>query len=450
MKTFLSFVGTATLLLWQTLDSQAQLSLSLEQAVQYALRNHGNVKTAQLDIENANARVNEIKAIGLPQVSGSVSYTNNLVVPRFFVPARTFDPNAPEGEVQAAKFGVNHSANAGIALSQLVFDGSYTLGLKAADVYKQLSVKSMTQTKLQLAEQVTKAYYMILVNDEQLKFLNSNVTRLDTLLRETRAYNQQGFVEKLDVQRLEVQVNNLKTTLNNVKRLQELSYQLLKFQMGMPQNELIVVSENLSQVDPTKAMLPTDASFAYENRIEYSLLQTQEKLAQLDIKNQRAGYLPSVRLNASYGYNTGRESFGDVFTKAWFGASAITLGIQIPIWDSYMRKNKVIQSENNLRKIKIGYQQLEQAIDFQRNQADISVKNAWQSLDENKKNMELAQEVIRVSRIKYQQGVGSSLEVLNAESAFREAQTNYFKSLYDALVAKVDWDKANGRLSVKE
>lgn len=426
---------------------QAQQSFSIKEAIDYAVKNHATVKNANLDILNADARVNEIKAIGLPQLNGNVNYTNNYQIARVFLPARTFDPTAEEGAIIAAKFGVANSGNAGVSLSQMIFNGSYTLGLKAADVYKELSVKSLTQTKQQIAESVSKAYYGILVNEERLKLLNINIGRLDSLIRETKAMNVQGFVEKLDVQRLEVQANNLKTETNNIVRLQELSEYLLKFQMGMNIETPILLTDKLSAVSLAELQpIDEDQDFKYANRMEYSILQTQQRLAELDVKNQKAAILPTVMLIGNYGFNAGRPKFGDLITKPWFSNGSLGLGINIPIFDGFARKYKTIQSENNLQKVKNSYTILENSIDMQIKQANISLKNSWESLQENQKNMDLAKEIVRVSKIKYKQGVGTNLEVLNSEAALKEAQANYFNSLYNALIAKVDLEKAKGEI----
>ncbi|MFC0185060.1 TolC family protein [Pseudarcicella hirudinis] len=235
-------------LLFFSTYARAQQAFTLKEAVDYAVKNHINVKNAQTDIHSASARVNEIKAIGLPQINGNVGYTNNLIIQRVFIPAKTFDPSASESDVVAAEFGVRNSGTAGVSLNQILFDGSYTLGLKAADVYRELSQKSLTQTKQQVAENVTKAYYSILVNEERVKLLNLNIGRIDSLYRETKRLNEQGFAEKLDVQRIEVQENNLKIELKNVNRLQELSYYLLKFQMGMKTEESIALTDKMESI----------------------------------------------------------------------------------------------------------------------------------------------------------------------------------------------------------
>lgn len=429
--------------------SFSQQSFSLREAVDYAVKNHVNIRNAQLDILNAEARVNEIKGIGLPQINSNFGYTNNLIIQKVFIPARTFDPTAAEGDVIAAEFGVRNAGQAGIGLSQILFDGSYLLGLKAADVYKELSKKALVQTKQQSAENVMKAYYSILVNEERLKLLNLNVGRLDSLLRDTKALNAQGFVEKIDVQRLEVQRSNLKIEMQNVERLQELSYYLLKFQMGKKINDIVVLTDKLADINVSELLPENEVDLKYTNRIEYSILQTQDRLAQLDLKNQKSAYLPKVILTGNYNYSSGRPQFFDLVTKPWFNAASLGLAVQVPIFDGFQRKNRIIQSQNSLQKVKNGYELLENSIDLQVKQGQITLKNAYETLQEQKANMDLAQEIVRVSKIKYKEGVGSNLEVVTAEISYKEAQTNYFTTFYNALIAKVDLDKALGKLYVE-
>ena len=437
----------AGLFLMTTFAANAQ-TFSLKQAVDYAISHQVQVKNSQIDLQNADAKVKEIKAMGLPQVNGSVALTNNIILQKMFIPAKIFNPSAAEGELIAAKFGVDNSGYANVGLSQLVFDGTYLLGLKASQVYKDLSVKSLTQSKQQVAENVSKAYYGILVNEKRIALLSVNLNRLDTLLKETRELNKQGFVEKIDVQRLDVQANNLRTELENVNRLQELSHSLLKFQMGYPMEEPIRLSESLEKVELATFTTSNTGDFNYANRIEYSILQTQENLAELDLKSIKAGYLPRLVLNANYGYNAGANAFKDLMTKQWFDNAAITVALQIPIFDGFSKKYKAVQSANNLQKVRQSYSLLKSSIDLQRSQASITMKNALESMKEQKANLDLANEISRVTRVKYQQGVGSNLEVLNAESSIKESQANYFTALYNALVAKVELEKANGTLYI--
>jgi outer membrane protein TolC len=452
MKTYFSktilLLSLCGLSMGTTLAQQAQ-TFSLREAVEYATKNHVNVKNAQLDLMSAVARIGEIKAIGLPQVNGNINWTDNLLVPRFFIPARTFDPSAPEGEVVAAKFGVKYSANAGVSLSQLLFDGSYLLGLKASQVYKELAQKNVSASKITVAENVAKAYYGVLVNEERLKLLDINVARLDSLFKDTKALNKQGFVEKIDVDRLEVQLNNLKTERQNIERLQELGLYLLKFQMSYKLNDPILLTDKLASVELNDLnSLDVPANFDYKNRIEYSTLMTQTKLAEMDVKNQQMGYYPRVLLSGSSGFSTGNDNF-NIFSRKWFNATSIGLVVQVPIFDGFGRKYKIQQSRYTLDKIRQSTAFVQESIDLQIKSAQLQLRNNWETLQEQKKNMELAREIVRVSKIKYKEGVGTNLEVVNAESSYKEAQTNYYTTLYNAIVAKVELDKATGRLFVE-
>lgn len=430
--------------------SRAQDSnFSLKEAVDYAIKNNINVKNAQLDAVSAEARIGEIRAAGLPQVTANASIIDNIIIQRFFLPANFADPTAPEGAPPVAlEFGVKKQGSASASLNQLIFNGSYFIGLKAAATYRELAQKNTVQSKVTVAEAVTKAYYSVQVAVEKAKVLDYNISRIDTLMRETKAMNESGFVELLDVNRLEVQQNNLLTERQKVQNLIELSYTLLKYQMGMSLTESIKLTDTINEVDLEKLRVEAApaTSLSYDNRIEYALLNTQEKLAVLDIRNVRAGYLPSVSASLGYGHNNGSDTYANLFTTRWFNNAAFTLNLSIPIFDGFTKRYQIEQKKIALDKVKNGQTLLKQSIDLEASQAGINIKNAFATLETQKRNLDLAQEIVRVSKIKYKEGVGSNIEVINAESSFKEAQTNYFAALYDLMIAKVDLSKAKGEL----
>lgn len=421
---------------------------SLEEAVDYAIKNNLNVKNAQLDAVSAEARIGEIRAAGLPQVTGNFTLIDNVIIQRFFLPANAFDPTAPADAPPAAvEFGIPWQGSASATLNQLIFNGSYFIGLKAAATYRELAQKSITSSRVSVAEAVTKAYYSAQVAEERAKLLDLNISRVDSLMIETKAMNESGFVELLDVNRLEVQINNLKTERQKVQNLIELSYALLRFQMGMPAREQIKLTDDINAVniDSLKTTLAqTDVS--YESRIEYSLLNTQEKLAGLDLRNIRSGYLPSVSASVGYGHNNGQDKFSTLFSTRWFNNSAVTLSVNVPIFDGFSKRYQISQKKIAIDKVKNNQNLLRQSIDLETNQAAINIKNAFATLETQKRNLDLAEEIVRVSKIKYKEGVGSNIEVINAESSYKEAQTNYFTALYDLMIAKVDLSKAKGEL----
>jgi outer membrane protein TolC len=430
------------------LRAQEGGGFTLSEAVDYAIKHNLNVKNAQLDAVSAEAQIGEIRAAGLPQVAANFNITDNLIIQKVILPANVFDPTAsPDAPPSAVPFGIKYSGAASATLNQLIFNGSYFIGLKAAATYRELAQKNTTQSKVTVAEAVTKAYYSAQVAEERAKLLDLNISRIDTLMRETKAMNESGFVELLDVNRLEVQQNNLVTERQKVQNLIELSYALLKYQMGMPLTEPIRLKDDINDVNLDQLRNETAVNaVSYESRIEYSLLSTQEKLAILDIRNIRAGYLPSVSASLGYGHNNGRNSFTDLFSTRWFNNSLLSLNLNIPIFDGFTKRYQIEQRKITLDKVKNGQILLKQSIDLEASQAGINIKNAFATLETQKRNMDLAQEIVRVSKIKYKEGVGSNIEVINAESSFKESQTNYFAALYDLMIAKVDLSKARGEL----
>ncbi|HEY0769529.1 MAG TPA: TolC family protein, partial [Sphingobacteriaceae bacterium] len=233
-------------------ENQNGQSFTLEQAVEYALANNANAKNATLDERIANARVKETRGIGLPQIDASVGITHNQKLPRFFSQYNPDQqgfidlssiPGIQAGDVVALQnfFQLKSAGNASLTISQILFNGSYLVGLQAANAYRDLSVKTNAQTKENIVEQVTKAYYNVLINKDRVTLFDVNIARVDSLLRTTKALNENGFAEAIDVDRIQVTANNLKAQRDNFRNLQELGLQLLKFQMNYPMDQNIDV-----------------------------------------------------------------------------------------------------------------------------------------------------------------------------------------------------------------
>lgn len=426
------------------ISAQAQQAFTLQEAVQYGVKNHLSVKNAELDIIGAELTIKQIKASGMPQINGNFSYTYNAIIPTQLIDAKNFDPNAPDGAVTKFKFGVPWAGQAGVGLNQLIFDATWLVGLKAAPVYRELARKGVTNNKITVAENVGKAYYSVLVAEERSKILDLNIARIDSLIKEMRIMNQQGFIEKIDLDRLEVQRNNLITETQKVKNLILLSQTLLKFQMGMKLDEPIVLSDKLANVDIKPLSMILEPQVDYGSRIEYSTLMVQRELSVLDMERTVKGAIPKVSFSGSLGAGHSNTRFNPF--ERWFGSSALTLGVQIPIYDSGLRKIQLQQQKLNLTKLDQSALLLRESFDLQAKTATINLKNGLESLNVQQRNLDLATEVVRVTKIKYQAGQGSNIEVVNAESSLKEAQTNYFAALYDVLIAKVDLDKSMGKL----
>ena len=322
------------------------------------------------------------------------------------------------------------------------------MGLKAAATYTQLSEKQITQSKIEVAESVSKAYYSLLINRERLELLKQNYNRLDTVYLQTKALYENGFAEKIDADRLKVASNNIKMEIQNFERLIELSDMLLKFQMGLQQEDNLTVSGSIEKLEINES----DALVAQidpTQRIEFSLLQTQKELNLLQIREYKARYLPTLAFFANYGANMGSSETKDLVpfaSERWVANGAFGISLNVPVFDSFEKKYLVQQEKFRLLKTENQMRDFSRVVNLQVAQSQTTLQNSIDKLKFQEENMELAQEIFRVTKIKYEEGVGSNLEVVEAETAYKEAQTNYYSALYDAMVAKIDLQKAQGTL----
>jgi outer membrane protein len=420
-------------------------SFSLAQCVSYAYQHQDSVVNAGLDVKSADYKVKETIGQGLPQISGTAQFQDYLKLPVTLVDASTFEPNVPKGTLVPFKFGVTYQTTAALNLTQKIFDGNYLVGVKASRTYRELYQRSLTRSRIEANVNVTKAYYQVLVSDEQIKLLDANIKQLKLQLDQTTAENKQGLAEQIDVQRLTVQYNNLVTSRDNTVRLLELNNGLLKFQMGMAITDELTLTDKLENIDFNDAIANSSDTSFYHNRVEYGLLETQKKLNEYDLKSKKAQYLPSLSGFANYGTQFQNNSFGNLYS-ANFPSSYIGLTLNVPIFSGFQHLNQVRESKIAIIKSQNDLFNLRNGIGLQANKARITYINGLQSLKSQKDNMALSEEVLRVAKIKYSQGVGSSIEVTQAQTDLDSADNSYIQSLYDALVSKVDLDQAYGRI----
>lgn len=459
----------------QSQQSRQVQSFTLEQCIEYAIQNSVNMQNSQIDQQIANSKVKETIGIGLPQISGSVNATNNPQLPRFFgtkqrlfgfsgLPAdqyQNFFPGLGNDEVMASQnfFQLKNSLNGSVTVNQLIFNGSYLVGLKASSAYKDLAIKSTLQTKEQTIELVTKAYYSALINRERMQLFENNITRVDTLLRNTTALNKNGFAESIDVDRIQVTLNNLITEKAKFERMQTYSIEFLKFQMNYPMDQPLELSGDISSISVDLVLDNYLKDWNIENRPDYQVLQVNRKLQDLNVRNKYAAGMPVLSASANIGYSKQSTGFGALFAPAnsfpeqygigpgkLYPYSSIGLTLSVPIFSGLQRSYQLQQEKLKLQKVDNSFKQLKSSVDLQIKQAVILYENSIQTLESQKKNMVLADKVARVTKIKYQQGIGSNLEVVDAESSLKESQINYYNALYEALVSKVDLDKAFGKL----
>jgi len=425
----------------------ATLNFTLDDCLKYGFENQARVLNAHLDREAAVALIGETRADGLPQINGDVEYSNYFNIQDAFLPKVIFDPGAPLDEFIAVPFSQKYNGMASIRASQMIFDGSFFVGLKAARTFKELSEKDYLKSRQDAAELITKAYYTVLVAQVALDLIDNNYDRLDTLLTETSLMYENGFAEKIDVNRVQVEFNNTKTLRSTAQRSLEQTYNILKFQMGMPLSQDIQLSESIEDI--TFEVLDYNLlSFNYHDRVEVGQLEISRTLAELDLKNNKAKYLPTIDAFATLGANTASNNRGEItnLDDGWLDYGFFGLRLNMPIFEGLRKSYLVQQSRIQLAQMDNEMRYLKYSIDLEQAQASRDFDNSLENLRIQEQNMKLAQEVFEVTSIKYKEGIGSNLEVVDADTSFKDAQNNYFNALYEVLIAKVDMEKALGIL----
>ena len=449
MKNYKTNIKASALALLQIffINSFGQNNFSLQQSIDYALENSSSMKNAQLDVDIAKAKVKETTAIGLPQINGKWDLLHNVSVQKQFLPASFLDPTAPEDALFPAPFGVDFSSNASATLTQLLFDGSYLVGLQAAKTYTSLAEQGIAKSKEDLVVNVKKAYYMVLITQERTKQLEENQKMLEQLLKDTEALKEAGFAESTDAKRVSVNLNNLKAEIQKLKSFEQISLNMLKFQIGMPVGDELTLSETLN---PALLNLSGGNNANFENRSDFKMIEVQNDLNELNLKNEKIKLLPSLAAFGTLGVNYGTNDFGDVFSFGDYqDYSMIGLSLNVPIWSSGQRKYRIEQARAESNKTLNNKEMMLNSFALESSQAEENLENSASILKVREENKTLAEEVYNNVQIKYKEGVGSSFEVTSAQTDLKTAQTEYYSALYDAIIAKIDLEKANGQLNVE-
>jgi outer membrane protein TolC len=291
---------------------------------------------------------------------------------------------------------------------------------------------------------VYKSYYNVLSARKALQFLTGNIATLEKLLSDTKETYKNGLVEKLDVDRLTVQLTNLQTEETKLRNLNEVGVAALKYQMGMSMQQEIELTDTLSTAEIKSAVAVEN--FDYSQRIEYQLLETQKRAYEFDLKRYKFNAYPTLSLFGTGGMSRASDQFNYFSTATWYGYVGYGVNLSLPIYAGSQRRRKVDQAFLEVKKAEVKIEDAKLGIDLERSQSSSNLRNNILTLDAQEGNMKLAQEVYNMTQIKYREGVGSSLEMSTAENDLLTAQNNYFSALYNAVVAKVDYLKANGKL----
>lgn len=444
--------------------AQQKNELSVKQAVDYAMKNATQVKNALLDVKVQEQVNRQITSAAYPQVSASFSGNHYFKVPiqpiPDFIQPQIYGilekNNVKDGNTGALitspgnfpdlPFSIVQpwSMTGSADVSQLLFDGQVFVGLQARGVVLDFYRKTAEVTQEQIKANVMKIYYQLVVGKSQLASLDANISRFEKLLNDTREIYKNGFAEKLDVDKVTVQLNNIKTEKEKIVNSLTAGNSGLKFLLGMPQKEELVLLDTLSEAELKDNIL--NGAYDYKDRKEFQLLSVAEKLGGYNVRRYKLSKLPTVAAFGSYSKNAQRSTFNFFDKGDWFTTSLVGVKISVPLFDGFKKNALIQQSRYELQKTQNNIEQLKQNIDYDVEQSRIKMTSAMLTMDNQKQNITLAENVYNTTKLKYEQGLGSNQEIYNAQTELKVAQTNYYSSLYDAITAKIDWLKAAGKL----
>ena len=408
------------------------MTLSLDKAIEYALQNNRVIQNARLSSQVAKEKIWETTASGLPQVNASADYNN-------FLGAQAelrLSESAPPAVIE-----FNPTSTFKFNVSQLVFSGSYYVGLQLSKLASQMAEKSSLKTELDVKEQVTRTYYLILISEKMLKIIGANRDNSVVILEKTKNLSNAGIIEKTEVSKLSVMVSSVENAQNAIERQLEMAFNMLRFQLGLNAGGKIILVTSLDDISQQNKFenILID-TFNIENNTDFNLVSLQAKMRKSQISLERASYLPTLAGYYSYTGKILKPKF-DMTPK-----NVIGLNLSVPIFSSGLRHSKVSQAKINFNVAENTKELLNQQLTIQEKQLKYNLNNLLEQYQNQKINIETAKEVLDKMNLKFQQGIISTLELTSANNNYLSAQSDYISTLFQLLDAELALRKLNGNL----
>lgn len=439
-----AFLSLIALMAIQAVFSQTLMSL--EQAIAYAVEQSEDVRLSKLNADDAAAQIIEQRAFGVPQLSAEAGYMYNIALPVTILPeAFGVDPNTGQPDPnfdRRVRFGVKNNLMGTLTLRTMLFDGSYFVGLEAARKYREYTLREVDATKRQKTYQVIQAFMPVLLVNEQLRNLDDNIKNLTTVRNETLRTYEEGFAELLDVERLDLSIAMLQADRVNLENTRSMLINQLKTVMGFPVTRELDISGTLDEKWAGLASLKVDAPVQYTAWPEYDVAQRGMELANLNVRLNKNRYLPSLDAFA----NLQQMYLGDSWSDGtWATASVAGIGMKIPIFDGLLTRAKVQRAKLTHEMNRTRVRQLEQTIDLSVANARKQHANALATLAQQETNLSLAEKIYQTTRIKYKEGLGSSMEVNIAEQSLFSVQRQHIQAKFDVVMALYQLRQALGQ-----
>lgn len=444
---YLKHIVVFLFLLTIATNSMAQQTITLQDAINYALKNSKAVTKARLDLESVDYQIKEVRSAALPQIDGISQVVRNIQAQKFILPAEFMGGNP--GEFIAVTAGTTWSAMSQVQLNQQIFNQQVFTGLRASrssKEYYQIASKLAEENLIQL---VATNYYQVIITREQLKVIDANLERVAKLEEIVSNQYELGLAKRIDLDRVKVNKVNILTQreelLNGISQQEN----LLKYYMGMPISEEINIptSSLASLEDETTLKIASNNTFDVTRLSDYQILQKQEELLGFQRKAYLSEFYPTLSLGANYMYNTQSNKFNLYTDKALnFGMSAVTLTLNVPIFDGGRKSAKVKQAAIDIQKIQEDIKDSSNALKMAYENAKIQIKNSLNTIEAQKGNTILAEEVFNSIQNNYHNGLASLTDLLNAETDLVSAQNSYNTALLNYKVAEIELIKSNGNI----
>ena len=445
MKQF--FIFCAILII--SINAEAQnktkqvYAFSLEECVTFAKNNNVQVKNSLLAIDAQIQTNREIGAAAFPTIGTNAGVNDFIKIPTSLLPAQIFGGAA--GTYIPVQFGTKYNANYGINFQQLLFDGQVFVALKARASSLAWQKKNAALTEEAIKTNIYKIYYQLSASKTQLNILDANIERLSKLAHDAEIMYKNGFAEKLDVDKVSVQLNNLQTEKIKANNSVAIGFMGLKMLMGMPVNDSLALTEVIDEKSLDKDIL-VENDFQYGVRKDFQYLSETKKLSEFNVKRYQLGYLPTISFSGSTSKNALRTKFDFFEGGSWFNTTMISLNVNLPLFNGFAREARVKKTKIELKQIENQIGALKNNIDNEITQAKLNFMSSVATMQFQKKNMQLAETVYQQTKKKFENGTGSNTEISASQADLVTAQNNYMNALYSALIAKVDLLKATGKL----
>ncbi len=429
------------------IQAQDKSGFSLDEAIDYALKNNSNIKKAQNNVLKAKKKVWETTSMGFPQIEGAASYQKFIEQPVNLLPAKIFNPMAPPDQYVPIKFGTEQNMKWSATLKQLIFSGSYLVGLQSARTYKKISENAKIKTRQKVREAVINAYGNALLAEENIKILQHNMEVVKQNLYEVNEMYKNGLVEETDVQQLKITLANLQNQMDYMNRMKKTAYEMLNFVMGKPVDSPLNLTDNIESLKNEAMDLNLlKSNFEPQKNIDYLISQNQVKAKKLQIKFEKSKALPTIAAFVNYGKNAYNNDFKFFSNdQAWYEQSIFGVQINVPIFSSLGRTARVRQAKLDFENARLDLSDKEKQLKLQFDKAKNEYEHSFNNYKIAKDNLNLAEKIEKKEQIKFKEGIGNSFQLNQARMQLYQTQQQYLQSIIEIINKKTALENLLGK-----